>query len=124
VAIRPAGGRKFRDRDTGEERVKIMPAKNLDAISEEQIAAIRKLTQKGEKVLRRAQALEQQVIRMKQAYLAFEEAREPKKGNRRAAIWSIESARDGPARPSLQLSQESRPLTPSPRARLPRKMPT
>lgn len=57
---------RFRDRDTREERVAIIPAKNLDAVFEYRIAAIRKLTKKGEKAMRRAEAMEQKIIRMKQ----------------------------------------------------------
>lgn len=34
---------RFLDRDTGEAHVKIIPAKNLDAVSDERIAAIKKL---------------------------------------------------------------------------------
>ena len=63
---------RFRDRATGENGVKIIPAKNLAAMSDERIAAIRKLGKRGEKALRRAHALEQKVIRMKQAGAAEE----------------------------------------------------
>lgn len=58
---------RFHHRESGEDRVMIVPAKNIDAVSDERIAAIKKLTKKGEKALRRAEALEQKVIRMKQA---------------------------------------------------------
>lgn len=56
---------RFLDRHTGQVQVKIIPAKNLDAVSDDQIAAIRKLTKKGRDALRRAEAIEQKVIRMK-----------------------------------------------------------
>ncbi|MCL5743759.1 MAG: hypothetical protein M1541_07505 [Acidobacteria bacterium] len=58
---------RFRDRDTGESRVNIIPAKNIDAVSDERIDAVRKLTKKADKAMRRAEALEQKIIRMKQA---------------------------------------------------------
>jgi hypothetical protein len=45
----------------------IIQARNLDAVSDERIAAIKKLNKKGEKPLRHAKALEQKVIRMKLA---------------------------------------------------------
>jgi len=58
---------RFRDRESDEEHVQIIPAKNLDAVSDDRIAGIKKFTKKGEKALRRAEASERKVIRMKQA---------------------------------------------------------
>jgi len=37
----------------------IVPAKNLDAVSDERIAAIKKLRKRGQEALRPAEALEQ-----------------------------------------------------------------
>jgi hypothetical protein len=39
---------RFRDQNSGNQRVKIIPAKNLDTVSDDQIAAIRKLRGRGE----------------------------------------------------------------------------
>jgi len=50
---------RFKKRDNGEERVKIIPARNLDGVSDGQI----KVTKS---TLPCAEALEQKVIRMKQ----------------------------------------------------------
>ena len=47
------------DHVTGEVRVMIVPAKNLDAVSDERIAAIKKLRKRGQEALRPAEALEQ-----------------------------------------------------------------
>ena len=58
---------RFKDRDTGEERVKTIPVKNLDAVLDGQIAPIKKLTKKGEEALRRAEVIERKVIRAKLA---------------------------------------------------------
>jgi hypothetical protein len=58
---------RYLDQDSGGERVKIIPAKDLDAVSDDRIAAIKKLTNKGRDALRRAKAIEQKVLRMKQA---------------------------------------------------------
>ncbi len=57
---------------TGEQRVRIIPAKNLDNVSDDQINAIRKLQKKGENLLRRAEAEERKIIRLKQAGAAEE----------------------------------------------------
>ncbi len=56
----------FRDRDSGEERVKIVAAKNLDAVSDERMVAIKNLTNNGDRNTGRSIADEKELRRASQ----------------------------------------------------------